>query len=70
MKTAYTYTVLRYVHDTATGEFVNTGVALYAPEARFAGALCRTTYGRLRKVFPGMDGESFKSLMRYSPICV
>jgi hypothetical protein len=23
MKTAYTYTVLRYVHDIATGEFVN-----------------------------------------------
>ncbi len=65
MKTAYTYTVLRYVHDTGIGEFVNAGVALYAPEARFAGALCRTTYGRLTKVFPGMDGEVFKSLMRY-----
>ncbi|MEI8340447.1 MAG: DUF3037 domain-containing protein [Verrucomicrobiota bacterium] len=65
MKTAYTYTVLRYVHDTATGEFVNVGVALYAPDANFVSALCRTTYGRLTKVFPGMDGEVFKSLMRY-----
>jgi hypothetical protein len=65
MKTAYTYTVLRYVHDTGTGEFVNTGVALYAPESRFVGALCRTTYARLTKVFPGMDGDAFKSLMRY-----
>ena len=65
MKTAYTYTVLRYVHDTATGEFVNVGVALYAPDANFVGALCRTTYARLSKVFPGMDGEIFKSLMRY-----
>lgn len=65
MKTAYTYTVLRYVHDTTTGEFVNVGVALYAPEARYASALCRTTYGRLAKVFPGMDGEVFKGLMRF-----
>jgi len=65
MKTAYTYTILRYVHDTATGEFVNVGVVLYAPGANFVGALCRTTYGRLTKVFPGMDGEVFKSLMRY-----
>ena len=65
MKTAYTYTVLRYVHDTTTGEFVNVGVALYAPEALFLGALCRTTYGRLTKIFPGVDGEAFKSLMRY-----
>ena len=33
MKTTFTYTVLRYVHDIATGEFVNMGVALDAPEA-------------------------------------
>lgn len=65
MKTAYTYTVLRYVHDTSTGEFVNVGVALLAHEARYASALCRTTYGRLSKTFPGMDGEAFKSLMRH-----
>lgn len=62
---SYTYTVLRYVHDTTTGEFVNVGVALYAPEAKYASALCRTTQGRLSRVFPGMHGEHFKSLMRY-----
>jgi hypothetical protein len=33
MKTTYSFTILRYVHDIATGEFVNMGVALYAPEA-------------------------------------
>lgn len=65
MKTAYTYTVLRYVHDTATGEFVNVGVALYAREARYASAQCRTTHGRLSKTFPGMDAEAFKGVMRY-----
>lgn len=61
----YTYTVLRYVHDIATGEFVNVGVALHAPQARYASAQCRTTYGRLNKVFPGMNGEHFRSLMRH-----
>ena len=65
MKTSYTYTILRYVHDTVTGEFINVGVALLAPEERYASAICRTTYGRLAKVFPGMDGESFRSLMRH-----
>lgn len=67
MKTlyAYTYTVLRYVHDTSTGEFVNVGVALYAPEARYSSAQCRTTYGRLSRLFPGVHGEHFKSLMRH-----
>ncbi len=65
MKTAYTYTVLRYIHDTTTGEFVNVGVGLYASEPRYASAICRTTYSRLTKVFPGMDGESFRGLMRF-----
>ncbi len=65
MKTAYTYTILRYVHDTATGEFLNVGVALLAPEAHYAGMLCRSTYGRLSKAFPGMDGEAFKNVLRY-----
>ena len=65
MKTAYTYTVLRYVHDTATGEFVNVGVALYSPTSGYAGAICRPTYSRLSKFFPGLQGEWFKSLMRY-----
>lgn len=64
-RVAYTYVVLRYVHDTTTGEFVNVGVALYAPETRYLAALCRTTYGRLNKVFPGVDGDHFRSLMRY-----
>jgi hypothetical protein len=65
MKNSYTYSVLRYVHDITTGEFVNVGVALYSREARYASALCRNTYGRLSKAFPGMDGDAFKSLMRY-----
>ena len=61
----YSYSVLRYVHDVMSGEFVNVGVALYAPQARYLGALCRPTYSRLSKVFPGMNAEHFKSLMRH-----
>lgn len=62
---SYTYTVLRYVHDVTSGEFVNVGVALYAPQARYLSAMCRTTYGRLNKVFPGMNAEHFKALMHH-----
>lgn len=61
---AYSYVVLRYVHDTITGEFVNVGVALHAPESRFLAAQCRTTYGRLSKVFPSVNPDHFKTLMR------
>lgn len=62
---AYTYSVLRYVHDVTSGEFVNVGVALHAPQAHYLSALCRTTYGRLNKVFPGVNAEHFKALMRH-----
>lgn len=61
----YSYVVLRYVHDTTTGEFVNVGVALHAPEVQYASAICRTTYGRLNRMFPGINAEYFKSLMRH-----
>jgi hypothetical protein len=65
MKTAYTYTILRYVHDVTSGEFANVGVVVLAPEARYAGALCRETHGRISKMFPDMNRDGFKSLMRY-----
>ena len=64
-KTPYTYTVLRYVHDIATGEFLNVGVALLAPEHRYVNAQCRTSFQRLKQVFPSLDGDSFRSAMRH-----
>lgn len=63
-KQAYSYTVLRYVHDVTTGEFVNVGVALYAPGMRYANATCRTTSKRLRPIFPSLDSDVFRALMR------
>lgn len=62
---SYTYSVLRYVHDVTSGEFVNVGVALYAPQAHYLSAMCRPTYGRINKVFPGLNAEHFKALMRH-----
>jgi len=69
MKTTYTFTVLRYVHDITTGEFVNVGVALYAPEVKYLGAICTPRYGRLSKVFLDIDGDHFRSLMRFIQGC-
>lgn len=69
VKTPYSYAVLRYVHDIATGEFLNVGVALYAPEHRFVNALCRTNFTRLKAVFPSLDGDSFRASMRHMMAC-
>jgi hypothetical protein len=62
---SYTYSVLRYVHDVTSGEFVNVGVVLHAPQARYLSAICRTTLGRIGKVFPGVNAAHFKSLMHH-----
>ena len=64
-KHPYTYTILRYVHDTSTGEFVNVGVVLSSPEAHYASAILRPTYGRLSRMFPGFDGDHFKTVVRH-----
>lgn len=64
-KHAYTYTILRYVHDTSTGEFANVGVVLSAPTAHYADAILRPTYARLSKMFPGFDGDHFRSVIRH-----
>jgi Protein of unknown function (DUF3037) len=63
-KTSYSYTVLRYVHDTTTGEFINAGVVLLARDLRFLGVKMRHTHGRLSAMFPDLDRDAFRSSMR------
>jgi hypothetical protein len=58
----YTYTVLRYVHDVMTGEFVNVGVVLHATtglRSKF-----RSTSGRVSSIFPTLDEKAFKRALR------
>jgi hypothetical protein len=65
MKTPYTFSVLRYVHDPVTAEFVNIGVALYAPEAKYLNALCTSRYQRLSNMFEPVDGDHFRQITRF-----
>ena len=65
MKTAYTFSVLRYVHDPVTAEFVSIGVALYAPEAKYLSALCTSHYQRLSRMFEPVAGDHFRQITRY-----
>lgn len=61
---AYSYSILRYVHDIATGEFINVGVAVHCPSDDFFEVSCRSTLGRLGDTFPDIDANSFRSLIR------
>lgn len=53
----FQYAVLRYVHDAATGEFLNVGLVLYSSSQRHLQAQLLTKYSRITATFPGTDGE-------------
>lgn len=63
----YSYSILRYVHDVVTGEFVNVGLVLFAPKhgAAMPVVLCefKDRIQRLRPMFPNIDRVSFISSM-------
>lgn len=63
-KQSYSYTLLRYVHDPMTAEFVNVGLLVYSPKARALRVRMRHTYGRLSATFPDLDRDGFRVAMR------
>lgn len=65
MRTPYSFSVLRYVHDPVTQEFVNIGIAVYSREPGFLQAKCTTHYARITRVFSRIDGNRFRQLTRY-----
>jgi hypothetical protein len=65
MRVAYSFSVLRYVHDPVTQEFVNIGVAVFSPDAKFLRAICTTSYSRITHLFQRIDGNRFRQLTRY-----
>jgi hypothetical protein len=60
----YSFSVLRYTHDSVTGEFVNIGVAVLAEDMTYLSAKCTAQYGRITRMFDRIDGERFKQLVR------
>ena len=60
---SYTYSMLKYVHDAATGEFVNVGVALYCQKKNYFNVILRTTVGRVAGLFPDVRADAFMVLM-------
>jgi len=60
----YSYSVLRYIHDGVTAEFVNVGVAIYSVDASYLKAKCTIQYGRITRMFDRIDGDRFKQLVK------
>lgn len=63
-RTPYSYVILRYVHDIGTGEFINVGVVLMAARGSYVGAKFKTAYGRVKKAFPSVDPDVFRTRMK------
>ncbi|MGY3082373.1 hypothetical protein ACVWZZ_008781 [Bradyrhizobium sp. LM6.10] len=63
-KTAYGYVVLRYVHDVITGEFVNVGLVMHAPDTQQVKSKTRTSIRRLKATFPDLDRTAFVAAMK------
>lgn len=60
----YSYSVLRYVHDTVTGEFVNVGLAMFSAHGSFLCFKTKPTISRITSMFPSLNTVAFKDLLR------
>jgi len=54
VRTPYTFSILRYVHDPVTQEFINIGVAVYSREA----GSCALSARRIMPASPGCSRRS------------
>ncbi len=63
-KIPYSYTVLRYVHDPVTGEFINVGVVMHVPSTRQVLVRTRQSMGRAKDVFPDLNRSAFLASLR------
>lgn len=58
----YQFTILRYVHDEITAEFVNIGAVLWFPRRFELLFDISPRYSRLTGFFKGMDGNSYRQM--------
>lgn len=59
----YSYAVLRYTHDTSTGEFVNVGLVVFSKDSTYLRFDCKSTVGRVSSMFPNLNSSAFKALL-------
>lgn len=62
-RSSYSYSILRYVHDISTGEFVNVALVMYSRNATFLKFRNKSTTGRISSLFPNFKPSQFKALL-------
>ena len=63
MRMSYSFSILRYVHDPITEEFINIGVVVYSKEQRYLNALCDPHYGRISRCLQKLTARGFGNLL-------
>lgn len=59
-KTPFQFKILRYIHDSFTGEFLNIGLALYSQNKSYLHVRLLHKYARITNTFPNADGENYR----------
>jgi hypothetical protein len=59
----YQYSILRYTHDLALGEFVNVGILLMLPENGNVYYRVSENYGRISSFFKDFDGARYREMV-------
>jgi hypothetical protein len=65
MKEKFYFSLLRYIYDPLTQEFVNIGVVLYSPSQSFLRAKFTGRSRRVSRMFGRVDGASFRATTGY-----
>ena len=63
MKYKYTFSVLHYVHDVVSGEFVNIGLLFHCPEAGVVNLQFERRYSRISKFFGDSAGAEVANVV-------
>jgi hypothetical protein len=59
-KTPFQFKILRYVHDSFTGEFLNIGLAMLSQDRKVFKVKLLHKYARITSTFPNADGEHYR----------
>jgi Protein of unknown function (DUF3037) len=63
-KFAYTYCLVKYVHNPAAGEMLNIGILLFSDEAKQIVGKFEIHFDRLSSAFANFDGDHYRFIIR------
>lgn len=59
------YQIVRYKHDSVTGEFVNVGIILFQPETGFLSSKFISKYSRITNFFTNVNGNYLVKTLKF-----